>query len=1335
MPETPIFNTEQQQAITHGDGPLLIIAGAGTGKTTVITKRIEHLIIEKNVSPSNILALTFTEKAATEMETRIDQILPYGYSSMWIETFHAFCDRILRQEAIHIGLDPKFELMTEAEAMLFLRKHLFSFDLDYFRPLGNPMKFLQGMLQHFARLKDDDVTPTQYLEFAEKLQKQGADDEEIKKTFELAKAFKTYEDLKAKNGVMDFSDLIGNTLKLLRTRKSVLKKYQEMFQYILVDEFQDTNYAQNEMAILLAGEKQNITVVGDDDQCLPSDSLVMTPTGEKRIAEIKEGNTVLTGVGRGSIGTSRVSKVFKNTKEAMMITVTTASGNTLTLTDNHKIFCYVPKTRPEKFFFYVYLMHRKNLGWRLGVTSNLAMRLKLERSCDAIIGLRAFNGEEEARYYEILWSLTYQLPTGVFKERKGTVIKDGILQRLYKNIDTEKNARRLAADLNINLDYYHYVLNAVTRGQGQRSKIYIQQCYRNYAAKNTNGVLKYPLIQHMIQLETANQEVIDKLHNHGIHTTKAKKGVRVRVVSQDIQYLYKYAEQLAAITGGFIEVKSEIGKLNGVHMPSVVIPASNILEGLSLPIVKDNHIYYDEVVKVERTKKRETVYDLEIERTHNFIANGIVVHNSIYRWRGAALANMMQFRSHFPKATVVALTKNYRSVQNVLDSSYRMIQHNNPDRLEVKEGIDKKLKAMRNDQGEGPFFIYTNRVEEEAEQVAKIIQKEVKKNNRSFNDFAILVRANDHAIPFQRALERLSIPHQFLGPGHLFEQEEIKDLIAYLHVLANFEDTASLYRVLTMPVFALSSRDVAALLIYAKKNNCSLFEAMEQKEQTTLTEEGKAKVGRIVEMMKKHLEKISSETAGQILYYFFEDSGLLGHYLDPQSYKTERQADNIAKFFKKLQSFAANREDASVFAVVDWIDLSMELGESPMAAEVDWSEVNAVNILTVHSSKGLEFPVVFVVNLVSQRFPSRDRKESIPVPTDLIREELPEGEGNLAEERRLFYVAMTRAKDILYLTASRFYGEAKRPKKLSPFIQEALGEEYVKSIENSLSSKQESQQLSLLDIVNNSIQTTPKEEPTTNGSRKKSSLKLTYISYSQLQTFQMCPLHYKLRYLLNVPTQPSPALSYGISVHGALRDFYQLKKQDPSTPSDRIYDFLTTNWLKDGYTSKKHEEQSYTQARQMLFQFVQQENVVPGQILAIEQPFNFWLNNVKVGGRIDRIDKLPDGKIEIIDYKTGDNIPTERKLREDLQLTFYALAATEIKDQILQRDCEEIVLSLYYLDSNQKLSTSRTREDLTMAKETILEKVAEIEQSDFICTGSIFCKKCEFSLLCQTYNA
>src|SRR3989344_6577830 len=242
--EERILNEEQKRAVEHGEGPLLIIAGAGTGKTTVVTERIKHLITSAGVNPQEILGLTFTEKASREMEERVDIALPYGTTQMWISTFHAFCDRILKNEAINIGLDPGFTLMTEAMTILFFRKHLFKFDLKYFRPLGNPTKFVAGMIQHFSRLKDEDISQSQYLEWAESQTEEQYN--------ELAKAYRTYEELKVKEGVADYADLITNSLKIFRLRKNILKRYQEQFKYILIDEFQDTNIAQNELASLLA---------------------------------------------------------------------------------------------------------------------------------------------------------------------------------------------------------------------------------------------------------------------------------------------------------------------------------------------------------------------------------------------------------------------------------------------------------------------------------------------------------------------------------------------------------------------------------------------------------------------------------------------------------------------------------------------------------------------------------------------------------------------------------------------------------------------------------------------------------------------------------------------------------------------------------------------------------------------------------------------------------------------------------------------------------------------------------------------------------------------------
>src|SRR3970040_3067921 len=160
------LNDEQLQAVKHKKGPLLIIAGAGTGKTTVITKWIKELISENLAKSSEILSLTFTEKAAREMEERVDVAMPYGYTQMWISTFHSFCDRVLRDEALHIGLNPRYKLMTQAETVQFVRKNLFKFELKYFRPLGNPTKFVDSMIQHFSRLQDEDVAPAEYIRWS-----------------------------------------------------------------------------------------------------------------------------------------------------------------------------------------------------------------------------------------------------------------------------------------------------------------------------------------------------------------------------------------------------------------------------------------------------------------------------------------------------------------------------------------------------------------------------------------------------------------------------------------------------------------------------------------------------------------------------------------------------------------------------------------------------------------------------------------------------------------------------------------------------------------------------------------------------------------------------------------------------------------------------------------------------------------------------------------------------------------------------------------------------------------------------------------------------------------
>ncbi len=925
------LNKQQLQAVKHGKGPLLIIAGAGTGKTTVITERIKHLITKGYAKPEEILALTFTEKGATEMEARIDVALPLGYGDMWVSTFHSFCDRILRESGIQIGLSSNYKLMTSAQTVDLIKRNLFDFNLDYFKPLGNPNKFIEGLLQHFSRLQDECVSQDDYLKYAKKFESE--EQLEIKKINELSNAYFFYNKLKLKNNVLDFGDLINYVNKLFIDRPNVLKVYQEKFKYILVDEFQDTNFAQNVLVNLLAKKYKNITIVGDDNQ-------------------------------------------------------------------------------------------------------------------------------------------------------------------------------------------------------------------------------------------------------------------------------------------------------------------------------------------------------------------------SIYRFRGAAISNIIQFKNTYPDAKVITLNENYRSTQTILDGAYKLIKHNDPDTLEYQLGISKKLKAVNGQKPTSNRFIHTKNGQEEAEEVSNTVIQLISESGYEYKDVAILVRANNHADLFVKEFERAGIPHQFLGPSKLFELKEIVDLISYLKVLYNPEDSVSLYRLLSSEILDISSLELIKISSAAKKRSLSLYEI--------LAENSNSRIVNLLKLIDKHLRLINKDSAGQILYDFINEVGIYKKIIEDSE---DVKAKNIAKFFEKIKAFEDDNQNAGVIAVVDYIDLLIEVGESPNITDGDWQENNAVNILTIHSSKGLEFPVVFLVNLVGERFPSRERHEQIPIADELIKEVLPKGDYHVQEERRLFYVGMTRAKERLYLTAAQYYGDGVREKKISSFVFESLPK--IQNFQFPISNFQSINNYQLQNKNNSKIK-----------SRK---VKIEYLSVSQIETFKSCPMHYKLKYIYKIQTPSSASISFGVSIHKTLKEFVENKGD--------ILEIYKKNWVEEGYLNKKHKQEFFKKGSEYLLEFLKGGYDVKIKTVALEHKFNLKIDKtLKIGGTIDRVDELGKGRYEIIDYKTGATIPTQKDVDKDMQLSFYALAVSTI----YKVNPEDIKLSLYYFEGQQKITTVRNKEQLEELKKEIIEIKKEIENSDFKCNNSYFCMQgCEYSMFCK----
>jgi DNA helicase-2/ATP-dependent DNA helicase PcrA len=969
-----LITKEQQTAIETNQGPLLIIAGAGSGKTTVIVKKIEYLLQNKVAQPEEILALTFTEKAACEMEERLDQILPYGFYNLTISTFHAFADQILKEKGSEIGLPINFKLMTEAEVILFFKKNLFLFNLDYYRPIGNPNKFIQAIIDHFYRLRDEDVSEKEYQQFVKT--NPNLSDEERKKYHELAFAYEQYQKLKIKEGYLDFADLIHYLLLLFRQRKNILQEYQNRFRYILVDEFQDTNFAQYQLIKLLAPAKNNpnLTVVGDDNQ-------------------------------------------------------------------------------------------------------------------------------------------------------------------------------------------------------------------------------------------------------------------------------------------------------------------------------------------------------------------------SIYKFRGASIANILNFFKDYPKANIVTLLKNFRSNQTILDTAYRLIKNNDPETLEARLKISKKLIAQKSDNQSAVNFYWGENINQECEFVAKKIESLTKENYR-YCDIALLVRANNHAQPFINTFIRRGIPYQFLGPGILFKQPEVKDLIAYLKFLYDIQDSVSLFRILSMEVFSLNNKDLHLLISFSRQINQPLFQTIEiylsffqpslaqpeyeiyKKYLPLLKKETGEKLWQIYQILTRHLALMKKKSATALLYYFLEDSGYLQKLIAPKTEKEEKITLNITKFFERIKEYENTHEDNSITAVVEFLEMSMELGESPFISRNDIENLNAVNILTVHSAKGLEFPVVFLVNLVNGRFPTREKKETILIPQELIKELLPSGDYHLQEERRLFYVGLTRAKDSVFLTAARFYGEGKRQTKISPFVIESLEKETLEKIINK--EKEAKKQLSIFDFQ-------PKEEKIITVSNLKKN-----FSFSQINVYQTCPLQYRYQYILNLPTAPQASASFGNTIHATLCQFYQEFKKNKEVDKSILLSLYEKNWIPVGYLSSTQEKKIKKEGEKILTDYLKKFHHKNLKIISLERPFKIKLKeNIIITGKIDRVDIDKEGNIEIIDYKTG-AMPDEKKLKNDLQLSIYALAV--LSDPTLKTKLDKIILSYLYLQQSQKISFKKSLAEIEKTKESILDTVNQINQQKFLPKVGPWCDFCPFKIICEAWQ-
>ena len=464
------LNPAQREAVLATEGPLLVIAGAGSGKTRVLTYRVAHLLSACGAKPNEILAITFTNKAAGEMRERLEDLLGSVARAIWILTFHAACGRILRREAPRLGYRSNFTIYDSADQVRLTKQCLEELERD-------PKRFVpRGIHAQISAAKNQLVTPAEYAERVASFYDQT-----------VAEVYDLYQRRMFGSNAVDFDDLLMLTVQVLERFPEARDRWQKAFRYILVDEYQDTNHAQYRLLQLLAEKHRNVCAVGDPDQCLITGTeITMADGSTKPIEHVRTGDDVLSCHGSGYFGPARVSRVHRSSRRPG-IAITMASGRQIVSTPEHTHFAGF-KTGATPQLFMTYLMWKAGSGFRIGTSTTYAdgrgrplpgpaIRLNGEHA-DACWVVSVHENEAEARAAETLLSLRYRLPTLPFVARpyrgsdgKSLVADQSLLDGIFDELDTEVGGRELLDAEGLSFDDPHFSTATTTTGKRLRRRL------------------------------------------------------------------------------------------------------------------------------------------------------------------------------------------------------------------------------------------------------------------------------------------------------------------------------------------------------------------------------------------------------------------------------------------------------------------------------------------------------------------------------------------------------------------------------------------------------------------------------------------------------------------------------------------------------------------------------------------------------------------------------------------------------------------------------------------------------------------------------------------------
>ena len=690
---------------------------------------------------------------------------------------------------------------------------------------------------------------------------------------------------------------------------------------------------------------------------------------------------------------------------------------------------------------------------------------------------------------------------------------------------------------------------------------------------------------------------------------------------------------------------------------------------------------------------------------------------AIYRFRGASFGSFTLFLKRFAAGSAEAhkdllrpLTLNYRSAGRILRVAGQVIRHN-----EKPTNIPEyPLTAVRDD-GDKVRIVTHSNSEAEAQWIAGEIER-LHRAGAKWRTFAVLYRSHANRDKLVEALKARKIPFVIKNLT-ILSHRVVRDLVAYLRLIDQPSDDVACARVLAMPAWGLEPADLVRLIERAGKGKgASVWDTM-QAAQGELPFSG---AGRNLEELVEFVTSLRKKARQLTMTELFDELAEALEINFALTAEDRKYFERLAQFVREWQP---RSETQRLKEFVEYLDYFEQAGGS---INLEKESGDAVQLMTVHAAKGLEFDHVYVIRLVQCGFPAGEKPRLFEFPRELMREELPQGSFHIQEERRLFYVAVTRARHRLTLSTV----ENKRLKP-SVFLDDILMEAQIKRRDIEQLAP-DSPEAPAAPMESEPVLFEQLERRVRIGSRI-GEWAHTYrppvpdpleISPTAIGTLEFCPQKYLFRNVWGLRGGPAAAMSFGSVMHNTIKYFIGELARGRVLPFDEIARKFVLEWTSAGFEDDYQEQEYKKDGLVQLRVFHTRTLAAPPEVIAQEKSFKLPMeDNVILTGRMDQVNRIGPGEEEIVDYKTGKPRDAD-KVRKDRQLSAYALAAREVFDW------NPAKLTFHFLQSNEPVSAACDDKQLKKLRSEIQEAAADIRAGEFPAKPGFACRTCDYESIC-----